>query len=946
MATLTRNNLISEPVQQSPVLGVPAPFPVNELQRIRSSEACATSGSNNTTVALIDLGTEDDASLDRSQAVLHELLPSIAYVQRSCLMTLNNLLSMPENWNPIVPDRRHSMPTSSQGANIRIGLDSSNALQTLVTNLRNRDPPQEMIEFTRPTTNAELIQELWMHIERVSPSLTSIDATLARALASLLSHFDRLSAISTAASAREQQLLASQSLNPQPLSSSQLLSNLAQQLNDLRLERLLSHPNIPGPNTPPVLAVETTLLWSRIDNELESILLLCRERAEDLTRSFMDDALPPQYDMESLYTLEPPPDYDEQGRMSLEDTKTKDSSSVSLKAMDEKMRIDLDNITMAIDRLYKVAPQLHNQRVELKSTKLAEMERARQEGSSTSQSKLRDDKPDVEDLEKILDLLGKASERSLHDQSFVLEGGMQKRLEKVKQREEEEREAFVAELVRRSGSGRLHSQDAVYHPRTRESHALLTLPEFMREPTPSESLKKEANAVPSSSRLVQGRANLPQGSNGTKCRTRSTSAPHLPWFLSGSRSPASGSRSPKSKSKASSTESSPELDVVYVAENHENLRHILIFLQMAGAAPGVEIELETPASFGSLESGESFIVKSGARISGPQLLPGHVSPGKKQVGMQNGYFEIKIPTLPTPDFPFVDDSPLLDASQLMSSRPSSFVCASCSLPVIQSSDIVDYRDLPSEHWQELVEAWMCHTDQKLHDHVAKHGKMGFYPRPYQALVGGSYILFEDASLSKPNLYIAEEIKRDEGWRLVRCLCGAVIGRCQGSQLENAQNSTMVYRILKYAIRPINSTSEPSKIPLSAYVVEDMNEFVRAHATYRFVISDEEDECPRMLLWMFKPSIRLAYSMRTSRASPKIGSIHAAKVLYKLFGPSEDPIDLTSVLNKYPGFPQAEYLFYPMDICCQIANLLMESNLAYPESLRTMTGLEIGWLRRA
>ena len=59
------------------------------------------------------------------------------------------------------------------------------------------------------------------------------------------------------------------------------------------------------------------------------------------------------------------------------------------------------------------------------------------EGSSTSQS-VREDKPDVGELENILDLLGKASERSMHEQTFVLEGGMQKRLEKVKQREQEQ----------------------------------------------------------------------------------------------------------------------------------------------------------------------------------------------------------------------------------------------------------------------------------------------------------------------------------------------------------------------------------------------------------------------------------------------------------------------------------------------------------------------------
>jgi hypothetical protein len=38
-----------------------------------------------------------------------------------------------------------------------------------------------------------------------------------------------------------------------------------------------------------------------------------------------------------------------------------------------------------------------------------------------------------------------------------------------------------------------------------------------------------------------------------------------------------------------------------------------------------------------------------------------------------------------------------------------------------------------------------------------------------------------------------------------------------------------------------------KIPLSAFIVEDMAEFVQAHASYRFVIQDEEEERPRILV---------------------------------------------------------------------------------------------------
>ena len=40
---------------------------------------------------------------------------------------------------------------------------------------------------------------------------------------------------------------------------------------------------------------------------------------------------------------------------------------------------------------------------------------------------------------------------------------------------------------------------------------------------------------------------------------------------------------------------------------------------------------------------------------------------------------------------------------------------------------------------------------------------------------------------------------------------------------------------------------PIRVPLSAFIVEDMNEYVHAHATYRFVIFDEEEEMPRILV---------------------------------------------------------------------------------------------------
>jgi hypothetical protein len=78
--------------------------------------------------------------------------------------------------------------------------------------------------------------------------------------------------------------------------------------------------------------------------------------------------------------------------------------------------------------------------------------------------------------------------------------------------------------------------------------------------------------------------------------------------------------------------------------------------------------------------------------------------------------------------------------------------------LVQSAKINCYRDLPSEHWEELVEAWMCHSDQKLNSQVANHGKRGFWPSAGQAFVGGSYILFEEGVMNAANLHIAVDKK--------------------------------------------------------------------------------------------------------------------------------------------------------------------------------------------
>ena len=182
-----------------------------------------------------------------------------------------------------------------------------------------------------------------------------------------------------------------------------------------------------------------------------------------------------------------------------------------------------------------------------------------------------------------------------------------------------------------------------------------------------------------------------------------------------------------------------------------------MFLTIAGADPSAEVEVEVLPSSPDSNQGDRLLVRNGPHTSFPLILPVPTSPGRKDIRSQSSYYEIKLSTSPfTPVAP-PDPLPLLDASQLMATNPTGFSCSSCSLPLVRLSSDVTFRDLPSEHWEELVDAWMCHADQQLHEQVIKRSR-GFWPEPGRVLVGGSYVLFEESSIVSSNLCSPDETR--------------------------------------------------------------------------------------------------------------------------------------------------------------------------------------------
>ena len=398
-------------------------------------------------------------------------------VEQSCLMTLNNLLSQDaDEWQPIVPTRRHSLPVQSPTTVTSTSFQAflpvptpSSALHTLVSNLRHRydaSPNMDIVD------NATLLQELDTRVTSLidNGSIQPRDASLAESLVSLLSHLSRVSDISPDSSHRTPvDLLQATSSN------TDIYDTLRQQVLELQSHRD-AHALTNGHSQvrrPPVQAVEHAMLWHKIDSGLDEVCRLCRERTEPGPRAYSPTApsLPPEYEVADY---EPPTydptEYSETAAAKAAQNVHRPTPSLpvpqSQNSMDEKMRLDLEAVTMAIDRLYLVAPQLSNQRVELKKAKLEKMEQARAGGSATvgdswrvsrarrkgkakeilgggarergitvSGSKVAED--DVQDLEKILELIGKASTRRIDDQRVTLEGerGMAERIEKARLRD-------------------------------------------------------------------------------------------------------------------------------------------------------------------------------------------------------------------------------------------------------------------------------------------------------------------------------------------------------------------------------------------------------------------------------------------------------------------------------------------------------------------------------
>ncbi|KAM0752034.1 hypothetical protein T439DRAFT_324129 [Meredithblackwellia eburnea MCA 4105] len=708
----------------------------------------------------------------------------------------------------------------------------------------------------------------------------------------------------------------------------------------------------------------------------------------------------------------------------------------------EKMLRDLESVSMAIERLYVVSPQLANQRVEpdrrlVRERQLAKLGNAierlskgRLDDQRAAPSPVIPEEPEqkaarikkIQDvaLDKLIDQIDRAASRTLTDQRVDLNAFNSKRRERsmvdpshrlsLPDPSEKERREYILE---HTGKGRLASQDATFHtgyaerfPRPPSPGAPVTITEFFRAEAASsqnEDMRPRSNSFPtrptlkkrfSSKGLFRSDEDQANGANavasgsGLGSKKSSTLRLGVGVFKKGS-TPTSMSRRGSLDSRVEPTglglsgsgmsrSGSCGLDIHaispldFVAEESRNLGTIVVtFWPRHPTATREEYEVL------SVDSDSILIAPASGGTASCLPLPSSVISQAVTVVPAGDFFEAKlvtIPPSPTRLRPDLEVHAPLATAELRDSLPSSFACAKCHAQLVDSSQITRYSALPSEHWAELLDAWMCHQDQTLSEDLVAKGK-GIKPRLDEGLVASSYILFSREITRNWITPEKSELTRtasDDVLLPAHCAtCNTLIGQHVQSLSQDSVQTCV--RLLKYATYPTGSTlAALPRYNLATHITSELLEIGQAHACHRFVLQDLEDEQPRLLLWLFNPAVRLSFSSAShtagilldEKSSSPLQSIAAllsanganeprpvgrtmnvVKIFYLVVGDGRNGGG--NAYREFTDSPHStpEVMIYPSEVIRRLTDLLKASTSIFPVDKRKWGEMDAGFLER-
>ncbi|CAG8500959.1 1576_t:CDS:2 [Paraglomus brasilianum] len=273
--------------------------------------------------------------------------------------------------------------------------------------------------------------------------------------------------------------------------------------------------------------------------------------------------------------------------------------------------------------------------------------------------------------------------------------------------------------------------------------------------------------------------------------------------------------------------------------------------------------------------------------------------------------------------------PPLTACDLVNLR--NVLCGSCGLVIVRDGALEKIMDLPSEHWAELLECWMCHQEDYKQAQVGE-----LNAKETIGLVGGTYILMHPKDI--------EDALVVEGFTNVNV---------EADLLAVKLNKHLITVVLEEAGR-----LDTIKCNFTAFLAADFLDAAKSHATYKFIIEGTISKGPYILVWLFgwdtKMMTNALEGMKSLRMFSRditddIGSVipqhmKITPVMKMLYIDCTNQNDSTrSLMTAWDHDKTVEHLVYHDDICLQLLLLLHTSNYCLAESNRVMNGFRVGFM---
>ncbi len=250
--------------------------------------------------------------------------------------------------------------------------------------------------------------------------------------------------------------------------------------------------------------------------------------------------------------------------------------------------------------------------------------------------------------------------------------------------------------------------------------------------------------------------------------------------------------------------------------------------------------------------------------------------------------------------------------QQCSNRGFSFICNSCGSCLLESKNIENILEMPSESWAEMMDMWFCHRDKNTTAGSGIISGSNFIPRPQGLFVGPSYILLNKQGSWKENI---NELSSME---VVCTNCNTVVG------VSDSENS---FRINKWNMN-LSYSNKITNFDTLGFVYSVIMDSVHSHTSRHFEIYNEDTDKLSLLVWVLNIGISFTSTNKGKQS-------HAMKILY------------STELNKYvelrKGRGEFEGLYFSSDIIKALIESLEKTNESLPSSVKLFDSWKVGFL---